>query len=161
MYINKLKRSMVLPTERDQRDMSMRRHKLFSFFSLNFFFFFFEDLFCLRLRQTNVWIARQKTFSLYNLFKILIRNSNWNQLSVWIRLFYFSFPETKTERHSLLYFFGFCFILCLNFKIATSRISSCCAWIQIAQHFVVGARELRWARESDADWWVDVETRSV
>ena len=32
---------MVLPTERDQRDMSMRRHKLFSFFSLNFFCFFF------------------------------------------------------------------------------------------------------------------------
>jgi hypothetical protein len=154
---------MVLPTERDQRDMSMRRHKLFFLFFFSEFFFwgFFESLFCLYPTLSNVYdyvkrmfesLVRRLSLSIYQqlclldfLFKILIRNSNWNRNCVSfhsIIFILFCFPETNWKTITPL-FFGFCFILCLNFKIATSRISSCCAWIQIAQHFVVvGAREL-------------------
>ncbi len=154
---------MVLPTERDQRDMSMRRHKLFFLFFFSEFFFggFLKVSFvstrhyqmctttsneCLnRLSEDFLSLYIPATvsagFSFQNSYQKFKLKSKLCQFS--FDYFYFVvFSRNKLkDNHSSI--FGFCFILCLNFKIATSRISSCCAWIQIAQHFVVvGAREL-------------------
>ena len=128
MYINKLKRSMVLPTERDQRDMSMRRHKLFSFFSLNFFCFFFLKISFFYDYVKRMFESLVRRLSLYIIFSKFLSEIQ-TEINCKFEFDYFIFlsQKKKTERHSLLYFFGFCFILCLNFKIATSRISSCCA----------------------------------
>ena len=118
---------MVLPTERDQRDMSMRRHKLFFLFFFSEFFFggflkvsfvstrhyqmctttsneclnrLSEDFLSLYTSNCVCWIFFSKFLSEIQ--------TEIEIVSVFIRLFLFCFVfQKQTERQSLLYFLGF------------------------------------------------------